>query len=101
MMVCALPRLTIVTTNSCPDRAGWMQNKGAKLTLFGAVLISSLTIFAVHFQQDQERENMYKGVLRDDERRRKKLKQREEDLEESRRKRELYERVQSVEKAPE
>ncbi|RDB23603.1 hypothetical protein Hypma_008998 [Hypsizygus marmoreus] len=78
-----------------------MQNKGAKLTLLGAVLFSSLTIWAVHFQQDQERQNMYKGVLRDDERRREKMRQREADLEESRRKREIYERVQAVKQASE
>ncbi|KAG5721353.1 hypothetical protein E4T56_gene12969 [Termitomyces sp. T112] len=78
-----------------------MQNRGAKLTLFGAVLLSSLTIYAVHYQQEQERESMYQGVLRDDERRRQKMKQREEDLQESRRKREVYERVQTVEKSSE
>lgn len=39
---------------------------------------------------------MYKGVLRDDERRREKMRQREEELQESVRKRELYERVQTV-----
>ncbi|KAF8075098.1 hypothetical protein FPV67DRAFT_1408509 [Lyophyllum atratum] len=78
-----------------------MQNRGAKLTLLGAVLASSFTIWAVHFQQDQERENMYKGVLRDDERRREKMRQRELDLEESRKKRERYESVQSVERAAE
>lgn len=42
---------------------------------------------------------MYKGVLRDDERRREKMKQREEDLIESQRKRELYERAQNVERS--
>lgn len=42
---------------------------------------------------------MYKGVLRDDERRREKMRQRQEDLEASQRKRELYERVQAVEKS--
>ncbi|KAG6868742.1 hypothetical protein C0993_011321 [Termitomyces sp. T159_Od127] len=78
-----------------------MQNRGAKLTLFGAILLSSLTIYAVHFQQEQERESMYQGVLRDDERRKQKMKQREEALQESRRKREIYERVQTVEKYPE
>lgn len=41
---------------------------------------------------------MYKGVLRDDDRRREKMRQRQDELEESRRKRELYERVQAVEK---
>jgi len=44
---------------------------------------------------------MYKGVLRDDERRREKMRQRELDLEESRKKRELYEGVQSVKRAVE
>ena len=39
---------------------------------------------------------MYKGVLRDDERRAEKMRQREEELQESLRKRESYERVQSV-----
>jgi protein PET117 len=39
---------------------------------------------------------MYKGVLRDDERRRAKLLQRKEQLQESQRKREIYERVQTV-----
>jgi protein PET117 len=42
---------------------------------------------------------MYKGVLRDDERRREKMRQRQEELEASQRKRELYERVQAVEKS--
>jgi protein PET117 len=40
---------------------------------------------------------MYKGVLRDDERRRRKMKEREEDFLRSHQKRELYERVQRVE----
>lgn len=40
---------------------------------------------------------MFKGVLRDDARRREKLQQRQDDFEESKRKRELYERVQKVE----
>jgi hypothetical protein len=42
---------------------------------------------------------MYKGVLRDDERRKQKMEQREADLEESRRKRLLYEKVQPVGKS--
>lgn len=40
---------------------------------------------------------MYKGVLRDDERRREKMLQRQKDLEESKIKRETYERVQRIE----
>lgn len=39
---------------------------------------------------------MYKGVLRDDEKRREKKKQREAEFIESMRKREVYERVQPV-----
>lgn len=39
---------------------------------------------------------MYKGVLKDDERRVAKMKQRQQEFEESQRKRELYERVQTV-----
>lgn len=39
---------------------------------------------------------MYLGVLRDDERRREKMRRREEDLQESLRKRALYEAVQHV-----
>jgi len=42
---------------------------------------------------------MYKGVLRDDERRRQKMLQRQAELEESRRKRDVYERIQTVHKS--
>ena len=41
---------------------------------------------------------MYKGVLRDDERRRAKLKQREDELRESQRKHQIYERVQAIDR---
>jgi hypothetical protein len=41
-------------------------------------------------------QTMYQGVVRDDARRSEKMKQREDELRESQRKRELYERVQSV-----
>ncbi|KAJ7091444.1 hypothetical protein B0H15DRAFT_737071, partial [Mycena belliarum] len=73
-----------------------MSSRRAQATLAAAIALSSLTIWAVHFQQEQQHETMYKGVLRDDERRREKMKQRGDDLEESRRKRELYEKVQPV-----
>jgi len=76
-----------------------MREGRARATLIGAIILSSLTIWAVHFQQDQERETMYQGVLRDDERRREKMRQRQAELEESRRKREVYESVQNVPKA--
>lgn len=42
-------------------------------------------------------QTMYKGVLRDDERRKEKMKQRQLEFEESQRKRALYESVQKVE----
>ncbi|KAF8216615.1 hypothetical protein K438DRAFT_1558018 [Mycena galopus ATCC 62051] len=76
-----------------------MSSRRAKATLGAAVAFAGLTIWAVHFQQEQQHQTMYKGVLRDDERRREKMQQRQEDLEESRRKRELYEKVQQVEKS--
>ncbi|KAJ7170479.1 hypothetical protein C8R43DRAFT_875818 [Mycena crocata] len=76
-----------------------MSSHRAKATLAGAIALTTLTIWAVHFQQEQQHETMYKGVLRDDERRKQKMQQREDELEESRRKRELYERVQPVEKS--
>ncbi|CAK5267661.1 unnamed protein product, partial [Mycena citricolor] len=50
---------------------------------------AALTIWGVHFQQELQHEAMYKGVIRDDERRKEKMEQRERDLEESKRKREL------------
>jgi protein PET117 len=40
---------------------------------------------------------MYQGVLRDDERRKRKMKEREADFLQSQRKREIYENVQRVE----
>jgi protein PET117 len=42
---------------------------------------------------------MYQGVLRDDERRREKMKQRQEDFERSQEKRRIYEAVQKVGRA--
>lgn len=71
----------------------------AKATLAAAATFCSVTIFTVHYMQRQEHETMYQGVLRDDARRLEKHRQREEALEESLRKRELYERVQAVSKS--
>ncbi|KAK7025214.1 hypothetical protein R3P38DRAFT_2953339, partial [Favolaschia claudopus] len=75
-----------------------MSSRRAQATLGAAVAFAALTIWAVHFQQEQQHETMYKGVLRDDERRRQKMEQRQEEFNESRKKRELYEKVQRVEK---
>ncbi|KAI0653169.1 hypothetical protein C8Q70DRAFT_885695, partial [Cubamyces menziesii] len=71
-------------------------SRAAKITLTVSVLGSALIIWGVHHLQEQERETMFQGVLRDDERRREKMRQREEDLQRSLQKRELYERVQNV-----
>ncbi|TFY56270.1 hypothetical protein EVG20_g8997 [Dentipellis fragilis] len=71
-------------------------SRAAKATLLTSLALTTLTIWAVHYQQDQEHETMYKGVIRDDERRKQKMMQRQAELEESQRKRQLYERVQAV-----
>lgn len=76
-----------------------MSLRKAKITLAGAVAFSALTIWAVHFQQNQEAETMYQGVVRDEERRKEKMRQRQEDFERSQEKRRLYESVQKVGKA--
>lgn len=68
----------------------------AKATLATSCAISALIIWGVHYQQSKEREDMYRGVLRDDERRKEKMRQREEEFRISQRKREAYERVQTV-----
>lgn len=91
-------------------------SRAAKLTLGAAFCGSALIVWGVHFLQQRERnvsitelhlgkifdlnelQTMYQGVLRDDERRREKMRQREEDYQRSMQKRELYERVQTVSK---
>ncbi|KAI0642109.1 hypothetical protein C8Q79DRAFT_275334 [Trametes meyenii] len=72
-------------------------SRAAKVTLGASILGSALIIWGVHFMQNRERETMFQGVIRDDERRREKMRQREEELQRSMQKRELYERVQSTE----
>ncbi|KAI1793496.1 hypothetical protein LXA43DRAFT_218276 [Ganoderma leucocontextum] len=68
----------------------------AKFTLGAAVFSSALIVWGVHHLQMTERENMYQGIVKDDERRREKMRQREEEFQRSLQKRELYERVQTV-----
>ncbi|EKM50491.1 uncharacterized protein PHACADRAFT_129738 [Phanerochaete carnosa HHB-10118-sp] len=68
----------------------------AKATLLGSLVFTVGIVYTVHFMQRQESETMFKGVLRDDERRREKMQQRQAELEESQRKRVLYEQVQHV-----
>ncbi|KAI0687149.1 hypothetical protein C8T65DRAFT_676463 [Cerioporus squamosus] len=73
-------------------------SRAAKITLGAAIFGSAFIVWGVHHLQIQERETMYQGVLRDEVRRREKMRQREEDLQRSLEKRELYERVQNVSK---
>ncbi|KAF8555964.1 hypothetical protein OG21DRAFT_1409918 [Imleria badia] len=68
----------------------------AKATLAASCAISVFIIWGVHYQQIKERDDMFQGVLRDDERRREKMRQRQQEFEESKRKREIYERTQTV-----
>ncbi|KAI0272762.1 hypothetical protein BC834DRAFT_817499 [Gloeopeniophorella convolvens] len=72
-------------------------SRAAKATLIASLAVTTLIIWGVHWQQQQEHDNMYRGVLRDDERRKQKMKEREEEYLKSQRKREIYERVQRVE----
>ncbi|GJE91280.1 PET117 domain-containing protein [Phanerochaete sordida] len=71
-------------------------SRAAKATLVGSLLFSVGIIYTVHFMQRRESETMFQGVLRDDERRKEKMRQRQADFEESQRKRALYEQVQHV-----
>ncbi|CAL1715124.1 unnamed protein product [Somion occarium] len=71
-------------------------SKVAKVTLVGAVLASTIVVWGVHFLQRREADTMHQGVLRDDERRKEKMRQREAEFLESQRKRALYESVQHV-----
>jgi protein PET117 len=91
-----------------------LMSRAAKATLIASIVVSSLTVWGVHYLQQQEHDvcaspiflwtllmrasqTMYQGVLRDDERRKRKMKERDEDLLRSQRKREIYESVQQVE----
>jgi protein PET117 len=92
-------------------------SRKAQVTLAVTSLATIAVVWGVHWQQQREREVrsvcllrliahvacaqvMYQGVLRDDERRREKMRQREEEFQISRAKREIYERVQKVRGAP-
>ncbi|VDB91967.1 unnamed protein product [Peniophora sp. CBMAI 1063] len=71
-------------------------SRKATITLATTVAVTIGVVYGVHWQQQKEHEVMYQGVLRDDERRRDKMKQREEDLRISQEKRRIYEAVQTV-----
>ncbi|KAG1746545.1 uncharacterized protein EDB91DRAFT_1219512 [Suillus paluster] len=68
----------------------------AKATLAASFAFSSFIIWAVHYQQAREREDMFQGVIRDDARRLEKMRQREEEFRASSRKREIFEQVQNI-----
>ncbi|KAG8889289.1 hypothetical protein FRB98_005102 [Tulasnella sp. 332] len=70
--------------------------RAAKLTLTVSAALCAFTVYGVHWLQFKERDDMYQGVLKDEARIAKKKLQREADLQESIRKRELYERYQEV-----
>ncbi|CAE7225043.1 unnamed protein product [Rhizoctonia solani] len=72
-------------------------SRAAKATLFTSIVFAGLAVWGVHAQQRKEQETMYMGVIRDEARQAAKKKQREEELRESLRKREVFERVQTVE----
>jgi len=57
-----------------------MPNAGPKRFLAGTIAVSLVVIYAVHYQQNRDRREMHKGVLKDRERvaAKKALKQMEE-----------------------
>ncbi|KAF8596882.1 hypothetical protein BDV93DRAFT_402082, partial [Ceratobasidium sp. AG-I] len=71
-------------------------SRAAKATLLGSMIFAGAAVWGVHAQQRKEQDTMYQGVVRDEARQAAKKKRREQEFEESQRKRELYERVQSV-----
>ncbi|KAG8697239.1 hypothetical protein FRC09_007995 [Ceratobasidium sp. 395] len=71
-------------------------SRAAKATLFASIVFAGVAVWGVHAQQRREQDTMYQGVVRDEARQAAKKKQREQEFLESQRKRELYERVQSV-----
>ncbi|KAG0148052.1 hypothetical protein CROQUDRAFT_90797 [Cronartium quercuum f. sp. fusiforme G11] len=70
----------------------------AKLTFAGTSVLTGLTVWGVHLMQLSERDAMYQGVLRDDERVRKRREQmaRDEELNEQRRRQVYLESLQPV-----
>ncbi|KAH9812321.1 hypothetical protein DFH28DRAFT_1031697, partial [Melampsora americana] len=70
----------------------------AKLTLVGTAAITGMTVWGVHFLQLSEREAMYQGVLRDDERVRKRKEQilRDAEFEDQQQKQAYLQSIQPV-----
>ncbi|EJU03781.1 hypothetical protein DACRYDRAFT_21226 [Dacryopinax primogenitus] len=73
-----------------------MASRASKITFIASIAFAAVTVWGVHYMQDQERESMYQGVLKDEARVAAKRRQREQLLLESQQKREIYEGVQPV-----
>ncbi|EFP74473.2 hypothetical protein PGT21_031353 [Puccinia graminis f. sp. tritici] len=73
-------------------------SRTAKLTLLLTSSITGLTVWGVHFLQTSERDAMYQGVIRDEERIKVRLAQlaREAEFEEQKVRREYLEHVQPI-----
>ncbi|KAG8923324.1 hypothetical protein FRC03_007820 [Tulasnella sp. 419] len=71
-------------------------SRGSKIAFLASSAWCILAIGGVHWLQIQERESMYQGVVKDEARMAAKKKQREEELLESMKKREVYEKFQPV-----
>ncbi|KAF8315361.1 hypothetical protein DL93DRAFT_2166733 [Clavulina sp. PMI_390] len=68
----------------------------ARITLAASVVFTASTIYFVHWNQENERETMYRGVVRDEERVAKKKAEREAEFRISMARREKYEAVQPI-----
>lgn len=107
-----LSNSSLLRVYSSSDSLGLM-SRAAKATLLASMVFAGAAVWGVHAQQKKEqdvsgsslspaplthlnRQTMYQGVVRDEARQAAKRKQREQEFQESQRKRELYERVQAV-----
>ncbi|CAI2164123.1 16913_t:CDS:2 [Funneliformis geosporum] len=75
-------------------------SQAAKITLITSIIISSGIVWGVHYQQKKEKEFMHSGIIRDEERRAKKDKfqQNQLDLEQQLILQREYEKIQPVKK---
>ncbi|KAJ1977813.1 hypothetical protein H4R33_006137 [Dimargaris cristalligena] len=68
---------------------------GGKMALLASLIFSGAVIYGVHYQQRQEREIMHYGIIKDEERRRRKL-QNQAELEVQRSLQAEYEKEQNI-----
>ncbi|KAJ1591188.1 hypothetical protein NDA11_006897 [Ustilago hordei] len=71
-----------------------IMSRPAKFTLAASVLVSGLTVWGVHYMQEREREVMYRGVERDEERQAEKKRKRLLDLQINQEKEAAYQKIQ-------